>query len=124
MTFKSIIALKQNSAGSRISMSSMTYRTTAYSGNKQCTIIIPYPAAKKAGIEPGTLVEVAYDAETNRVRLSVASDIRCPRVHWHGKHKNHIRTQFKLYPDWLPERPNGVQITAWEYQKGIIFELP
>lgn len=81
------------------------------------------PIAKKAGIEPGTLVDIEYDNELHQCRISLATEKQCPGVHYHGKHKRHVKIEFKLYDNWLPRKDNGIYIKEYNISKGIGFKL-
>jgi bifunctional DNA-binding transcriptional regulator/antitoxin component of YhaV-PrlF toxin-antitoxin module len=123
MAYKSIRELRKGEGGSRYALDSIYYKTAEYNTVKRCMIIIPVPISKKAGIEPGTLVDIEYDDEQNLCRISLAKEKICPRVHYHGKHKNHVKITFKLYDNWLPRKDTGIYIKEYNVSKGIGFKI-
>ena len=115
----------------RLPMDAIIYRTMKVNKRSlfsRSEFLIPMPIANRAGIVPGTMVDVMADPELNRIRISLIKEGIGFRVKNYNKQKPCVRVtiKFQLNPG-LAHFPittsKNIIIRKYDYNLGLCFSM-
>lgn len=130
MAFKSILDFKSGGARTKYPVDKIIYRTNKKKDAREFLISMPAMKAKPAGIEPGMLVDVAYDDATRRCRIKRMSDGRGIKVRPHNYPKNRPAYRYDIRATVVKEvnMPLALDVIVIDEFKiiagGIEFRIP
>ena len=115
----------------RLPMDAIIYRTMKVNKKSlflRSQFLIPAPIASRAGIVPGTMVDVMADPELNRIRISLIKEGIGFRVKNFNKQRPCFRViiSFQLNPS-LAHFPistsKNIIIRKYDYNSGLCFSM-
>jgi len=115
----------------RLPMDAIIYRTMKVNKKSlfpKSQFLIPMPIANRAGIVPGTMVDIMADPELNRIRISLLKDGIGFRVKNFNKQNPCVRVMidFQLNPNLFHfpiSTGKNIVIRKYDYNMGLCFSM-